>query len=192
MMTLIEEPDWIRLSKREVHRGYVILSEHEVRLPNGGVTQYEVDESYPCGVAVLGLSESGLVRLAREYRYPVGRWIYDLPGGAAGFGEDPFDAARREYEEETGLKPIELIHLHTFFQNPARASYPVHLYLCRSCTVGDAVTDDPQEVVRTVEMPVGELDERIRSGEIIDPAVLISRLIAAQRGYLPEVGRSSR
>lgn len=192
MMTLIEEPDWIRLSKREVHRGYVILSEHEVRLPNGGVTQYEVDESYPCGVAVLGLTESGLVRLAREYRYPVGRWIYDLPGGAAGFGEDPFDAARREYEEETGLKPIELIYLHTFFQNPARASYPVHLYFCRSCTVGDAVTDDPQEVVRTVEMPVGELDERIRSGEIIDPAVLISRLIAAQRGYLPEVGRSSR
>lgn len=191
MMTHMEEPEfedeptWTLLSKRDVHRGYAVLSEHEVRLPNGEVTLYEVDESYTCGVAVFGLTGAGHVRLAREFRYPVGRWIYDLPGGGADIDEDPADAARREYEEETGLRPVDLTHLHTFYQNPGRSSAPVHLYFCRSVVAGTAVTDDPQEVVRTVEMPLPELDERIVSGEIIDPALLISRLIAAQKGYLP-------
>lgn len=187
MMALMDEPGWELLSKRDIYRGYVTLTEHEVMLPNGDVTHYEVDESYPCGVAVLGLTESGHIRLAREYRYPIGRWIYDLPGGGANIGEDPVDAARREYEEETGLSPVDLTHLHTFYQNPGRSSVPVHLYFCRSVVSGTPVTDDPQEVVRAVEMSLHELDDRISSGEIIDPALLISRLIAAQKGYLPPV-----
>lgn len=184
-MTIMEEPEWKLLSKRDIHRGYVTLTEHEVMLPHGDVTQYEVNESAPCGVAVLGLTETGKLRLAREYRYPIGKWIFDLPGGGANIGEDPAEAARREYEEETGLCPVDLTHLHTFYQNPGRSPTPVHLYFCRSVASGTPIRDDPQEVVRTVEMPLHELDDRITSGEIVDPALLISRLIAAQKGFLP-------
>ena len=126
-----------------------------------------------------------MLRLAREYRYPVGTWIYDLPGGAANSGEDPADAARRDYEEETGLRPIDLVHLHTFYQNPSRSPTPIHLYFCRSVTAGTPIDDDPQEVVRTVEMSVSAFDELISTGEIVDPVLLISRLIAAQKGFLP-------
>lgn len=187
MMALMDEPGWELLSKRDIHRGYVTLTEHEVMLPNGDVTRYEVDESVPCGAAVLGLTEDGKLRLAQEYRYPVGAWIYDLPGGAANNGENPADAARREYEEETGLRPVDLVHLHTFYQNPSRSPTPIHLYFCRSATPGTPIDDDPQEVVRTVAMSVSALDERISTGEIVDPVLLISRLIAAQKGFLPDI-----
>lgn len=185
---IMHEPEWTFRSKREVHRGFVVLSEHEVELPNGERIRYEVDESIPCGVAVLGLTESGALRVAREYRYPLGRWIFNLPGGAAETNEDPMDAARREYEEELGLRPLDLTHLYTFSQNPARLAYPVHLYFCRSAVAGTKITDDPQEIVHSVEMPVAEFDSRLRTGEIVDPGLLISRLVAAQRGLLPPVG----
>lgn len=186
----MSEPEWEFVSKSVVHRGYLTLAEHKVRLPTGESIRYEVDESVPFNVAVLGLTGEGHLRLARQYRYPIRRWIYDLPGGGAEPGESPIDAASREYEEETGLRPLSLSHLFTFFQNPARMAYPVHLYFCTGTGRGTPVTDDPQEVVRAVTMPVDEFDRLVSTGEIIDPPLLIARMIAAQRGLLPPVSRS--
>ncbi len=146
---------------------------------------YEVDESCPFVVAVLGITEAGELRLAREYRYPVGRWIYDLPGGGGEPGESPTEAARREYEEETGLIPLDLAHLHTFSQNPARLAYPCHLFWSSEFTMGRPIVGDAQEDVRVVEMPVNEFDRLVLAGDIIDPPLLIARFIAAAKGLLP-------
>lgn len=184
----MEEPGWTLRSKREAYRGFTVLTEHEVELPNGDLIDYEVDETVAFGVAVQGLTNSGALRLAREYRYPLGRWIYGLPGGAAEQGESPTEAAVREYQEELGLVPVDPSHLYTFSQDPSRNAYPIHLFFCRLVETGTRVDDNPQEVVRMVEMSVAEVDERICSGEIVDPGLLIGRLIAAQRGLLPPVG----
>lgn len=184
----MEESHWTLRSRRVAHRGFVTLSEHVVDLPSGDRIVYEVDESVPCAVAVLGVTETGEMRLAREYRYPLDRWIFDLPGGGAEHGEDPVVAARREYEEELGLIPVDLTHLYTFSQNPGRHAYPIHLYFCARAVPGTRITDDPQEVVRSVEMPVKDFDQLIARGEIIDPCLLIARMVAAQKGLLPPVG----
>lgn len=188
MIPTMHEPKWTLHGKREAYRGRVVLSEHEVGLPNGDRIRYEVDESVPFTVAVLGITEAGDLRLAREYRYPVGRWIFDLPGGGAEAGESPIEAAGREYEEETGFIPLDLEHLYTFSQNPARLAYPIHLFVAHRFAVGERVADDPPEDVRVVEMPVAEFDTLVGRGEIIDPPLLISRMIAAEKGLLPRVG----
>lgn len=41
--------------------------------------------------------------LIRQYRYPIDRWIYELPAGLIDEGETPGQAAIREMKEETGL-----------------------------------------------------------------------------------------
>lgn len=185
----MDEPTWKLNSKRNVHEGFVLLTEHDVTLPNGERIRYEVDESHSCGVGVLGLTTVGDLRLTRQYRYPLDRWIFNLPGGAAEPGGSQMDAARREYEEEIGLRPLELEHLYTFSQGLGRKAYPVHLFFCRSVTIGEQVTDDPQEVVHSVEMPIAEFDELMAGGEVIDPGLLIGRLIASQRGLLPPIAQ---
>jgi ADP-ribose pyrophosphatase YjhB (NUDIX family) len=56
-------------------------------------------------IAAYGWCEDGatvlLVRIAPGFPDP-GMWT--LPGGGVDFGEDPADGARREVEEETGLR----------------------------------------------------------------------------------------
>jgi ADP-ribose pyrophosphatase len=40
--------------------------------------------------------------LNKEYRVPIGGYVYDLPAGLAEINENPTDAAKREFLEETG------------------------------------------------------------------------------------------
>lgn len=62
----------------------------------------------PDGVVVFSVFE-GKVVLIRQYRYPVGDYVYEFPAGLVEAGECVKDAAVREMYEETGLhfKPIE-------------------------------------------------------------------------------------
>ncbi len=41
--------------------------------------------------------------MIRQYRYPIGEYLYELPAGLIDAGETPDDAAVRELKEETGL-----------------------------------------------------------------------------------------
>ena len=61
------------------------------------------------GVAVFAVDEQDRVVLVRQYRYPVGRYVYELPAGLVEPGEEPRSAAVRELFEETGLTlhPVE-------------------------------------------------------------------------------------
>ncbi|OUE23820.1 ADP-ribose pyrophosphatase [Clavibacter michiganensis] len=181
------ELGWTTTDRRDVHRGRVVLVDHGVVLPDGSASRYLVDESVPFAVATLVI-DGDAVLLSRQYRYPLGRWILDLPGGAGNAGEEPADAARRELEEELGLVAPEVRPLRTYAVNPGRASWLVHVFACTTpTTAGTPDRSDPSEQVRLVRMPVAELDALIAGGGIVDPTLLIARAAAAEQGLLPPV-----
>lgn len=62
-------------------------------------------ENHPDGVimyAVCGENRDKVV-LIRQYRYPLGGYVYEFPAGLVEPGEDYRDCAVREMHEETGL-----------------------------------------------------------------------------------------
>ena len=178
------EPHWQTLSEGTVYSGRMTIVQREALLPGGERISFEVDASIPFAVAILVLTSNGEVYLSRQYRYPIDRWIYDLPGGAGNADETPMEAAARECEEETGLVPLDLTPLHTFWLNPGRSSWPVHIFACTATTPGTVDRSDPSEQITAVRMPVRELDDLIATGEIVDPTLLVARLMAGVRGLL--------
>lgn len=56
----------------------------------------------PDGVVIFCLNQDKVV-LVRQYRYPIGAYIYEFPAGLVEPGEDIRQAAIRELYEETGL-----------------------------------------------------------------------------------------
>ncbi len=62
-------------------------------------------ENQPDGVAIYSLygEKRDRVVLIRQYRYPIGDYVYEFPAGLVEKGEDYHDSAVREMKEETGL-----------------------------------------------------------------------------------------
>lgn len=73
----------------------------------------------PDGVVIYSLygEKQDQVVLIRQYRYPLGGYIYELPAGLVDAGENYHQAAIRELKEETGLE-LEPITVDDMYQKP--------------------------------------------------------------------------
>jgi len=75
------------------------------RNPDPDTLKAVTHRNLPDGVVLYGVygAEKDRVVLIRQYRYPVGDFVYEFPAGLVEPGEGMRDAAIREMYEETGL-----------------------------------------------------------------------------------------
>ena len=87
-------------------------------------------------VAALPVLDDGRVLLVRQYRYPVDEAVWELPAGRLDPGESPEEGARREVEEEVGLRGGTFEKLAEFFTTPGFCDERMHLFRASGLTVG--------------------------------------------------------
>lgn len=106
------------LASDTVFDGKVFRVESDrVRLPHGPVTTLQVIR-HPPSVVLLPMPDPEHVVLARQYRYAIDRWIWELPAGSVDPGETPEAAARRECHEEIDLVPATLERVAELYPTP--------------------------------------------------------------------------
>lgn len=180
----MELQKWKKKGSRVVFDKRVKLIEYEVVLPNGEDSMYLVESAGPA-VAVLSKIGKDEVLLVQQYRFPLDRWIYDLPAGRTQKDEPLEVGVRRECLEETGHELGVLIYLGKFYPNPGRSDWPAHLFFSEeSKKVVEPKVDDSSELPKVVAMPLHELKQKIEKGEIVDPSLIISFYLAQSKGLL--------
>lgn len=154
-------------------------------IESGGKSRpYFYLESPVEAVATVSLTDAGEIILTRQYRHPVGKVIYDLPAGRLEPGEDPFEGARREFEEETGYYPNRIEKIGYYNQFPGTLRAGTNLYFATNLTPTRQRLDEGEEL-ETVLMPVGEVLRLILEGEFIDGSLQLGVLLAYHKGLLP-------
>ena len=80
----------------------VTLTKDTALLENGKTATREVVHHHG-GACIVPYFEDGTICMVRQFRYAMQQELWELPAGKLEAGEDPFEAARRELEEECGL-----------------------------------------------------------------------------------------
>jgi len=155
-------------SSREIYNGKILhVFEDAVELPNGRPATREYLRHIGA-VCVLPLLPDGRVLVERQYRYPVGQVLTEIPAGKLDApDEDPEAAARRELREETGAVAGELVSLGLFYPACAYSDEAIHMYLARKLTFGERALDE-DEFLNVERVPLRELAEDVLAGRIPD------------------------
>ncbi len=144
----------------------VRLERDKVLCPNGRESIREVIR-HKGGAAILCLTENQEVLLIKQFRYPYDEVMYEIPAGKLEKNEDPYNAALRELEEETGNKAASLEFLGKIYPTCGYSSEIIYLYLAKNY-IHTKTSFDEDECIESYYFPLEQVKKMISSGEIKD------------------------
>ncbi|MBE6757925.1 MAG: NUDIX hydrolase [Ruminococcaceae bacterium] len=162
-MNLIEKP----MSQDYKYKGKIVnMRVDEALLPNGQTALREVVE-HPGGVCIAALTDERELLFVRQFRYPYGEVVCELPAGKLERGEDPLLAGKRELEEETGAVAAQYTSLGKLYPTPGYCGEIIHLYLAEGLTFGDSNPDE-DEFLEAERIPLDTAVQMVLNGELPD------------------------
>jgi 8-oxo-dGDP phosphatase len=182
----VSEPhEYAVRASETVFEGHVFsLHRDTVAMPGGGDSVREVVR-HPGAVAVVALDDEDRVLLLRQYRHPVGGYLWELPAGLRDAdGEPPLATAKRELAEEAELAAGHWSLLTTIYSSPGFCDEQVLIYLAEDLTSADrpdGFTVEHEEADMTLErVPLGDAVQRVFDGDIRNASAVVGLLAAAQ------------
>lgn len=172
----------VTLSSNRIYEGKVLsLRVDEVTLPGGKTARREVVE-HNGAVAIIPVTDLGDVVLVRQFRYPAGIAMWEIPAGKLEAREEPEATAQRELAEETGYRAQSLRKVAEFYTTPGFSSELMHLYLAEGLYEFRAEADS-DEIIQTRKSSLEEVAGWLDRGEIKDAKTLVGLIwLLRERG----------
>ena len=155
------------ISQEIVFSGRIVEARVDTLLmPDGRQITREVIH-HPGAVAIIPIDSDDNVLLVRQFRYPVGHDLLEIPAGVIEDGESPDHTAQRELREETGYASRNLRPLGGIYSSPGFCDEMLYMYLARNL-VESRLPGDEDEDITLERVPMSGVDRLIRLGEIQD------------------------
>jgi ADP-ribose pyrophosphatase len=169
------------LSTQIVYTGkYLSAEQQTVVLPDGRQAVRDIVRP-PDAVAIVPIDDDDRIYLVRQYRPAIRRAIYEIPAGIIDHGERPMTTARRECEEEIGLRPRRLLTLCTFYSAVGFSTGSIRLFLAQGLIAGRDRRHDPTEFLQVRAIPFEQAYLWVLSNKFVDAKSIIGILWAKQR-----------
>jgi ADP-ribose pyrophosphatase len=165
------------VDSRRIYDGKILgVRVDTVSLRNGGTSQREIIE-HGNSVAMVPVDDEERVLLVRQYRKAPEKSLLEVPAGGLEDGESPEEGALRELQEEVGVTAGKMQLMAGFWLTPGFCTEYMHAYMATDLMPSVLAPDD-DENIEVVRVPLAQIPEIIRSGEIQDAKSIAALLMA--------------
>ena len=139
-----------------------------VRLPNGGESVREYVR-HPGAVVVVAQLPDGSLLFERQFRYPLGKALLELPAGKIDPGEEVLVTAQRELLEETGYTAGKWRHVGLVHPCVGYSNERIEIFLAEGLQKHESGQSlDHEEFLDVFTMSLDQALAAVRSGDITD------------------------
>jgi ADP-ribose pyrophosphatase len=168
------------IEKKRLYDGKVFnLIVDQIEYPNGHRAIREVAE-HPGGAVVLAMFPDERLILVRQFRYPMCKFLLELPAGKLDPNEGPAICAARELEEETGYKAKNWRKLTAIYTSPGFCTEQLHIFLATdlSRSVEGQKLEEGEQSLTVEVVPLSRAIDMIQQQEIVDGKTICGILLA--------------
>lgn len=166
-----------KISSERIYEGAILnLRRDTVTAPKGQAYREIVEHNG--AVAIVPITNDGKLVMVKQFRYPSGQIVLEVPAGKIDKGEtDELKAARRELREETGYTAKDFHYLGKINPSVAYTEEVIHLYAATGLTPGETEFDD-DEALDILEYDFNEAYNMAASGELVDAKTIAAIFMA--------------
>ena len=163
-------------ASQHIYQGHAVNMRVDIVEKTGGrKVKRDVVEHSDC-IAVVALDEQHNVLLVRQFRYPVGRFLLEIPAGGIDPGEESIDSVRRELQEEIGYLPRKIDKLGGFYAIPGYGTEYLHCFFATDLVPARLMAEDTDDI-ELVRVSQDKIPGLIASGEICDAKSIAALLM---------------
>jgi 8-oxo-dGTP pyrophosphatase MutT (NUDIX family) len=157
----------VKSSRVAYENPWIKVSHDEVITPKGTDGIYGVVHFKNIAIGVLPIDEEGNIWLVKQSRYTLNQYTWEIPEGGCPDGENPVNAARRELEEEVGLKAAEVTELMRMHLSNSVSDELAIIFIAKGLSAGQQALESTEDI-EYKKMPLADAIEMVRRGEITD------------------------
>lgn len=157
---------WRTLSTKKIFsHARIELLEDEVQLPHGVKTNYLRFGNINDAVTIICIREDEMFLAQREYAHPIGKKIWQFPGGSINKNEPIKKAADRELQEESNLKADSYQLIGSYLLDSRRSKAVMNVVLARGCKKVKGLPADQEEDIENHWLSETQLIDKMRTDD---------------------------
>jgi 8-oxo-dGTP pyrophosphatase MutT (NUDIX family) len=159
---------WITTSSRIAYENrWIRVREDQVIRPDGQPGLYGVVE-VPPSVGIVAINQKDYIVLVGQWRYTLGRYLWEIPRGGSDGDSDLLAVAQRELAEEAGIQAEHWEPIGVVDVNSGITSDVQQLFLATGLSASRATHFDPEEKIDVAWHPFKHAVEMVMNGEITE------------------------
>lgn len=155
---------------KTIHDGKITKYElAEVTLPNGKKAEREIVRHHQAAAIIAFTADDRLI-LVRQYRVAIGQTTLEIPAGLKDSEDkDSLVTAKREFEEETGLRANSWKKIQSAYSTPGFTDEFIEIYEANGLEkVEEPLAQDEDEFLEILKLTYDEAMGAYSSGELCD------------------------